>query len=103
MRADRIAHLADPHFPHYADDMSIPARRFIIAIGGYRTVARRLGKPASTVHGWTIAEDGRFPSRLYNAFCALADEAGVARPVPDLFRFLPLPPAPESGTTFNSA
>jgi hypothetical protein len=97
MRADRIAHLADPHFPHYADDMSTTPRRFIIAIGGYRTVARRLGKPASTVHGWTIAEDGRFPSRLYHAFCALADEAGVARPSVELFRFLGLPPASDDG------
>ena len=75
--------------------MSITPRRFIIAIGGYRTVARRLGKPASTVHGWTIAGDGRFPSRLDPAFCALADEAGVARPEPELFRFLSLPPARE--------
>jgi hypothetical protein len=69
-------------------------RDLIISLGGYRKVALRLGKPDSTVHGWITAEDGKFPSRLYRAFCALADEAGVARPEPDLFRFLSLPPAP---------
>jgi hypothetical protein len=69
-------------------------RYFIISLGGYRKVALRLGKPDSTVHGWITAEDGKFPSRLYRAFCALSDEAGVARPEPDLFRFLSLPPAP---------
>jgi hypothetical protein len=68
-------------------------RDFIISLGGYRKVALRLGMPDSTVHGWITAEDGKFPSRLYRAFCALADEAGVARPEPDLFRFLSLPPA----------
>ena len=38
-------------------------------------VAQRLGEPESTVHGWITAEDGKFPSRLYRAFCALADGA----------------------------
>jgi hypothetical protein len=74
--------------------MSTNPRRFIIALGGYRRVAQRLGKPESTVHGWSTAEDGKFPSRLFRAFCELADEAGVPRPEPDLFRFLPLPPVP---------
>jgi hypothetical protein len=96
MRGDRFPHIANPHFPHYAGGMSTSPRRFIIALGGYRKVAQRLGKPDSTVHGWITAEDGKFPSRLYRAFCALADEAGVARPEPDLFRFLSLPPAPEA-------
>jgi hypothetical protein len=75
--------------------MSTNPRRFIIALGGYKKVAQRLGKPESTVHGWTSAEDGKFPSRLYRAFCELADEAGVAHPEPDIFRFLSVPPAPE--------
>ena len=74
--------------------MSINPRRFIIALGGYQKVAQRLGRPASTVHGWITAEDGKFPSRLYRAFCALADEAGVARPPLELFRFIHLPPPP---------
>lgn len=73
--------------------MSTDPRRFILALGGYRKVAQRLGKPASTVHGWITAADAKFPSRLYQAFCALADEAGVARPEPDLFRFLAAPPS----------
>lgn len=72
--------------------MSTNPRRFILALGGYQKVAQRLGKSDSTVHGWLTAADGRFPSRLYRAFCALADEAGVAHPEPELFRFLPLPP-----------
>jgi len=74
--------------------MSTDPRHFIIMLGGYRKVAGRLGKPESTVHGWTVARDGKFPSRLYRAFCALADEACVERPEPDLFRFLPLPLPP---------
>jgi hypothetical protein len=72
-------------------------RDFIISLGGYQKVAQRLGKPASTVHGWITAEDGKFPSRLYCAFCALADEAGVARPPLALVRSLPPPPAPGAG------
>jgi hypothetical protein len=68
--------------------MSTNPRRFIIALGGYRTVAARLGKPPT---------DGRFPSHLYGAFCDLADEVGVPRPPLDLFRFLPLPPVPGQG------
>ena len=67
-------------------------RDFIISLGGYRKVALRLGKPGRTVHHWSSAADGRFPSYLYRAFCELADEVGVARPEPDLFRFFPLRP-----------
>jgi len=70
-------------------------RDFIISLGGYRKVALRLGKPDRTVHHWSSAEDGRFPSYLYRALCELADEVGVARPDPDLFRFFPLRPEPE--------
>jgi hypothetical protein len=73
-------------------------RDFIISLGGYRKVAQRLGKPGRTVHCWSSAADGRFPSYLYRALCALADEVGVARPEPDLFRFFPLPQAPEART-----
>ncbi len=72
--------------------MTAQSRKFIISLGGYRKVAERLGKPPTTVHHWSSAEDGRFPSHLYRAFCDLADEAGIPRPKPDLFRFLPLPP-----------
>jgi hypothetical protein len=77
--------------------MTARSRNFITALGGYRTVARRLGKPPTTVHHWSSAGDGRFPSHLYGAFCDLADEAGVPRPPLDLFRFLPLPPVPGQG------
>jgi hypothetical protein len=73
--------------------METNPRRFIITLGGYKKVAHRLGKPESTVHGWTAAEDGRMPSRLYRVLAELADEAGVPRPPLELFRFLPLPPA----------
>lgn len=79
--------------------MSITPRRFIITLGGYRKVAARLGKPESTVHGWTAAEDGKLPSRLYRVLAELADEAGVPRPSLDLFRFLPLPPASGESAT----
>ena len=78
--------------------MTTTPRRFIIALGGYRTVAHQLGKPESTVHGWTTAEDGRMPPRLYRVLAELADEAGVPRPPLELFRFLPLPPASEEGS-----
>lgn len=78
--------------------MSTAPRRFIIALGGYRRVARRLGRPATTVHHWSSAADGRFPSHLYGAFCDLADEVGVPRPPLSLFRFLPLPPTRGEGT-----
>jgi len=71
--------------------MAEHTRDFIDTLGGYRKVARRLGRPESTVHGWTAGD--RFPAYLYRAFCALADEAGVERPSLDLYRFLPLPPA----------
>ncbi len=75
--------------------MAQRTRDFIDSLGGYRKLAERLGRPTTTVHGWAIAEDGRFPSRLYRAFCELADEAGVPRPEPDLFRFLAVPPTPQ--------
>ncbi len=78
--------------------MSTNPRRFMIALGGYKKVARRLGKPESTVHGWTATEDGKMPSRLYRVLAELADEAGVPRPPLELFRFLPLPPAPQKRT-----
>lgn len=74
--------------------MTKHTRDFIDSLGGYRKVAGRLGKPESTVHGWTAGEDGKMPSRLYRVLAELADEAGVPRPPLDLFRFLPLPPAP---------
>ncbi len=73
--------------------MTRRTRDFIDSLGGYRKVAGRLCKPESTVHGWTIGED--FPAYLYRACCDLADEAGVPRPEPDLFRFLSLVPATE--------
>ncbi len=74
--------------------MTAGSRKFIISLGGYRKVAARLGKPPTTVHHWSCAEDGKFPSHLYRAFCELADEIGVARPGLELFRFVSLPPAP---------
>lgn len=73
-------------------------RQFILSLGGYRKVAQRLGMPESTVHGWTCAEDGKMPSRLYRVLAELADEAEVPHPSLELFRFLPLPPAPGTRT-----
>jgi hypothetical protein len=43
--------MANPHFPHYAEDTSTNPRCFIIALGGYQKVAQRLGKSDSTVQG----------------------------------------------------
>jgi hypothetical protein len=71
-------------------------RAFIISLGGYQKVARRLRKSDSTVHAWMSADDGKLPSYLYLALSALADDAGVPRPGPELFRFLPLLPASEA-------
>jgi len=70
-------------------------RAFIISLGGYQKVARRLRKSDSTAHAWMSADDGKLPSYLYLALSALADETGVPQPGPELFRFLPLPPAHE--------
>jgi len=75
--------------------MANGTRSFIDALGGYRKVAGRLRKPETTVHSWTVGD--HFPPYLFRAFCELADEAGVPRPGPELFRFVPLPPAPEEG------
>ena len=71
--------------------MANRTRDFIDALGGYRKVAGRLRKPETTVHSWTVGN--HFPAYLFRAFCDLADEAGVAHPEPDLFRFLAVPPA----------
>jgi hypothetical protein len=73
--------------------MTRRTRDFIDSIGGFRKVAGRLGKPDTTVHGWTVAD--RFPAYLFHALCELADEAGAARPGPEMFRFLPVPATPE--------
>ena len=69
--------------------MARRTRDFIDSIGGFRKVARRLGKPDTTVHGWTAGD--RFPAYLFRALCELADEAGASRPEPELFRFLAVP------------
>jgi hypothetical protein len=64
-------------------------RDFVDSVGGFRKVTGRLGRPDTTVHGWTVGD--RFPACLFYALCELADEAGAARPEPELFRFLAVP------------
>lgn len=61
-------------------------RDFIVALGGYRLVAGRLGKGRTTVH--THMQSGVLPAAWYNALCTLALEKGVEQPSRALFSFL---------------
>jgi hypothetical protein len=68
--------------------MNIKLKTFIADVGGYKTVAKRLGKQPTTVH--THMQTGVLPASWYEAVCALADEVGVARPQRHLFSFVQL-------------
>lgn len=57
-------------------------------LGGYRTVARRVGVGATTMHQHMQAP--LLPSKYYLAFCALATERKKPMPQPGLFAFVPL-------------
>lgn len=68
-------------------------RDFIDRLGGYRVVAKRLGRRAKTVHHYMQA--GALPPAWYDALCQLAREDGIAEPQRDLFSFL-RPPGEEA-------
>lgn len=73
--------------------MANAARDLISDLGGYRAVARRLGKTPQTVHG--AMQDGVFPAAWFAAFCALCAERDLEAPSIALFSMAPvLPPAP---------
>ncbi|KIC09832.1 hypothetical protein RA19_13780 [Leisingera sp. ANG-M1] len=61
-------------------------RDLILALGGYRSVAKRLGKKPTTVH--THMQAGALPAAWYDAICTLAREKGMAEPSRTLFSFL---------------
>lgn len=60
-------------------------RSLVDALGGYRTVAARLGKGATTIHGYV--SDERLPAKFFDAFDSLCAEAGFDSPPRDLFAF----------------
>jgi len=64
------------------------AREFIIALGGYRSVAVRLDKKPTTVHSHIQA--GVLPAAWYDALCQMADKHGKDEPQRSLFSFLQL-------------
>ena len=69
-------------------------REFIDKLGGYREVAARVGVSDKTMHSHIMAR--KLPPRWYRAFCALAQERGLASPGMDLFAFVDLPPPPDA-------
>lgn len=82
--------------------MYTDAKAFIVALGGYRQVAERVGMRATTLH--THMMSGKLPPKWYGAFRDLACELGVEEPGDELFSFEALPehgresanPAPET-------
>lgn len=64
------------------------ARDLIDSLGGYRTVARRIGKRSTTVH--TQMQTGTLPASWFDAICLLAAEAGVPEPSREVFSFIAL-------------
>lgn len=70
--------------------MAHDVRTLISNLGGYRSVALRLGKKPTTVH--THMQVGVLPAAWYDALCALACELGQDAPERGLFSFVPLVP-----------
>lgn len=66
--------------------MYTDTRAFIAALGGYRSVATRLGKKPTTVH--SHMQRGALPASWYDALCHLAHEMGLHAPDRGLFSFL---------------
>ncbi|WP_226550830.1 hypothetical protein [Celeribacter naphthalenivorans] len=73
--------------------MAHDVRSFISDLGGYRSVALRLGKKPTTVH--THMQAGALPAAWYDALCDLARELGKAEPKRAFFSFVPLVALPE--------
>lgn len=69
------------------------SRQLIEELGGYRSVAPRLGIRPTTMHSHLSAQ--KIPAKWYAAMCDLAREMRVMPPNIDLFDFKPLVP----GTT----
>ncbi|WP_273691688.1 hypothetical protein [Ketogulonicigenium vulgare] len=65
-------------------------KQFLDALGGYRSVAMRLGKGSTTLHGYLTA--GRFPARFFDAMVKLSREKGALPPPDHFFTFDPLLP-----------
>lgn len=63
-------------------------RELVEALGGYRSVASRLGKKPTTVH--TQMQSGAFPAAWYDAMCKLSNEACLPEPNRSLFSFVVL-------------
>lgn len=71
-----------------ADPMYTNSAHLIEELGGYRSVAQRLGVGATTMHDHM--QRPLLPSKFYLAFCALAHELQKPMPQPGLFAFVPL-------------
>lgn len=65
-------------------------RSLVDALGGYRAVAARLGKRATTIHGYI--SDRKLPAKFFDAFDRLCVEAGFDSPPRELFGFVELNP-----------
>ena len=70
-------------------------RDLIQALGGYRTVAKRLKKKPTTVH--THMQEGVMPAAWYDAICHMAREQKIEEPPRSLFSFLRMAPGAEEG------
>ncbi|MCA1336865.1 hypothetical protein [Pseudooceanicola marinus] len=68
--------------------MSYASRELIRDLGGYRTVAIRLGISANTLHSHMMA--AAFPAKFFVALRALAVEQGLPEPSQELFSFVDL-------------
>lgn len=63
-------------------------RTLVDALGGYKKVAARLGRGATTIHGYISGE--KLPAKFFDAFDRLCAEAGLDRPPRELFDFAEL-------------
>ncbi len=65
----------------HMDQMELPARATIAAFGGIRKMAKRVGRPSSTIFSRTKARN-RFPHWWTGDLLAIAAREGVTLPKP---------------------
>ncbi len=66
------------------------------SLGGYRSVAPRLGMEAKTLHGYLAV--GLLPAKFYRALVQLRAEADMPPPPMSLFKFVSLKSSPGEGS-----
>lgn len=69
--------------------MAHTPRDLITSLGGYRTVADRIGKKPTSVH--SQMQSGVLPAAWYDIICHLAREDGLPEPPRSMFGFLRSP------------